>query len=112
MKLVESTADGVTVVEVSGRIDSTTAGALSERLVALVGSGRKHLVVDLNRIAYISSAGFRSLLIANRAAKDNRGVLGLCGVQGEVKRLFETGAFTDLFLICATRADAIAKLQQ
>jgi anti-sigma B factor antagonist len=73
---------------------------------------RRRVLVDLKGIAYISSAGFRALLIANKAAADSTGTLALCGVEGEVARLFEIGAFTDLFLICPTRADGIAKLQQ
>jgi anti-anti-sigma factor len=69
-------------------------------------------VVDLKNIAYISSAGFRALLIANRAAAGQQGKLALCGVIGEVKRLFDIGGFTDEFVICPTQADGIGKLRQ
>ena len=34
------------------------------------------------------------------------------GVTGEVRRLFEIGAFTEEFLICPTQADGIGKLRQ
>jgi anti-sigma B factor antagonist len=112
MKLVEEVAENVTIVEAYGRIDSTTAKEFGDRLVSLVQAGRSSLVVDLKNIAYISSAGFRALLIANRATAEKHGKLALCGVIGEVKRLFEIGAFTEEFLICQTQADGIGKLQQ
>ena len=112
MKLVEEVAENVTIVEAYGRIDSTTAKEFGDRLVSLVQAGRSSLVVDLKNIAYISSAGFRALLIANRATAENHGKLALCGVIGEVKRLFEIGAFTEEFLICQTQADGIGKLQR
>jgi anti-sigma B factor antagonist len=112
MKLVEEVAEDVTIVEAYGRIDSTTAKEFGDRLISLVQAGRSSLVVDLKNIAYISSAGFRALLIANRATAEKHGKLALCGVIGEVKRLFEIGAFTEEFLICQTQADGIGKLRQ
>jgi anti-anti-sigma factor len=112
MKLVEAIAEDVTIVEAYGRIDSTTAKEFGDRLVSLVQAGRGSLVVDLKNIAYISSAGFRALLIANRAAAGRQGKLALCGVIGEVKRLFDIGGFTNEFVICPTQADGIGKLRQ
>jgi anti-anti-sigma factor len=112
MKLVEEENEGVTVVEAYGRLDSTSAKEFGERLMALVETGRASIVVDLANIVYISSAGFRALLIANRATAEKHGKLALCGVIGEVKRLFDIGAFTGEFLICPTQADGIGKLRQ
>jgi anti-sigma B factor antagonist len=112
MKLVEAIAEDVTIVEAYGRIDSTTAKEFGDRLVSLVQAGRGSLVVDLKNIAYISSAGFRALLIANRAAAGRQGKLALCGVIGEVKRLFDIGGFSNEFIICATQADGVGKLRQ
>jgi len=112
MKLIEEVTDDVTIVEAYGRLDSTTAKELGDRLIALVQAGRRSIVVDLGNVVYISSAGFRVLLIANRATAEKQGGLALCGVTGEVKRLFEIGAFTDEFLICPTQADGIGKLRQ
>jgi anti-anti-sigma factor len=112
MKLIEEVTDDVTIVEAYGRLDSTTAKEFGDRLIALVQAGRSSIVVDLQNIVYISSAGFRVLLIANRATAEKQGGLALCGVTGEVKRLFEIGSFTDEFLICPTQADGIGKLRQ
>ena len=112
MKMVEATAEDVTVLEAYGRLDSTTAKEFGDRLIALVQAGRNTIVVDLKNIIYISSAGFRVLLIANRATSEKQGKLALCGITGEVRRLFEIGAFLDQFLICPTQADGIGKLRQ
>ena len=112
MKLVEAVAEDVTIVEAYGRIDSTTAREFGDRLVSLVQAGRGSLVVDLKNIAYISSAGFRALLIANRATAEKQGQLALCGVIGEVKRLFDIGNFNEEFLIYPTQAEGIGKLRR
>jgi len=112
MKLVEAVTEDVTIVEAYGRLDSTTAKEFGDRLTSLVQGGCRALVVDLQNIAYISSAGFRALLIANRATAEKQGKLALCGVIGEVKRLFDIGNFTEEFLICPTQAEGIGKLRQ
>ena len=111
LKLVEGVIENVTILEAYGRLDSTTSKKFSDRLIALVQAGRSAIVVDLKNIAYISSAGFHVLLIAKRAAAEKRSKLALCGVIGEVKKLFEIGDFTERFLICQTQSDAIGKLR-
>ncbi|MFL6797269.1 MAG: STAS domain-containing protein [Xanthobacteraceae bacterium] len=112
MKLVEGVDEQVTIVEAHGRLDSTTAKAFGERLLSLVREGRSSIVVDLQNVPYISSAGFRALLIANRATTESQGKLALCGIVGEVRRLFEIGAFMDEFLICPSQAEGVGALRQ
>jgi anti-anti-sigma factor len=112
LKLVEGVIEDVTILEAHGRLDSTTVKEFSDRLIALVHAGRSAIVVDLKNIAYIRSAGFRVLLIADRAAAAKASKLALCGVIGETRRLFEIGAFTERFLICQTQADGIDQLKQ
>ena len=109
---MEEVVGDVTVLEAHGRLDSTTAQQFRDRLIALVQAGRSAIVVDLKNIVYISSAGFHVLLIANRVTAEKQGKLALCGVIGDVKRMFEIGSLTELFLICQTQADGIAKLRE
>jgi anti-anti-sigma regulatory factor len=45
MKIMEEVAENITVLEVHGRLDSTTAKEFGDRLIALVQSGRSTIVV-------------------------------------------------------------------
>ena len=99
MQITEMRDGPITALELKGRIDSSTAGSLQERLTALVRSGCKGMIVDFRHVAYISSAGFRALLIAARQGEESRCALALCGVVGEVRRMFEIGAFDEVFTI-------------
>ena len=103
--------DGVWVVEPKGRIDTVTSKVFSERLSGLIAGGARRVVIDLAQIAYISSAGFRSLLIAGKAIDAAQGRLALAGVTGEVRRLFDIAAFSDLFVICATQQEGITNVK-
>jgi anti-anti-sigma factor len=110
MEIAEQRSGEVTVIEVKGRIDSNTAKAFGERLTGLIKAGQARLVVDLKNIIYISSAGFRVLLVAGRLAEETNGTLALCSLSSEVQRLFDLGAFTDLFVIYPSREEGVTKL--
>jgi anti-anti-sigma factor len=100
---------GVTALLVPrGRIDSGTAPALGERLEGLLGSELGGLVLDLSGLEYISSAGFRVLLVANRSARSNGVPLHLCGLSDKVEQLFDLAGFKELFRLHAGKAEAIA----
>jgi serine/threonine-protein kinase RsbW len=102
-QLSETIENGVTIIGISGRFDSTVAREIRERLSQLVGSGAHRMLLDLHGLEYISSAGFWSLLAIGREIEALQGGLALYGVGDEVKRLFDLGGFTDLFRICPTR---------
>ncbi|MGH8634431.1 MAG: STAS domain-containing protein [Burkholderiales bacterium] len=111
MDLSEEKVGGVTVVEVKGRIDSTTAPALGERLTASLAAPKVRVVLDLSRLEYISSAGFRILLLAAKRADVAGSRFVLCGVSGKVRQLFDLGGFIDLFTIAGSRDEGIAAAQ-
>jgi len=109
--LREDAAGDVLVLEVKGRVDSATAPALGERLTALLTGGGRRLVLDLAQLEYISSAGFRVLLLAAKRADEGGSRLALCGVAGKVRQLFDLGGFLDLFAISPSREEGIAAVR-
>jgi anti-anti-sigma factor len=108
--LLSSTQAKITIVEIKGRIDSNTAKVCAEKLTNLINAGHPRLVVDLKHSIYISSAGFRVLLVAGQLVKEINGAVVLCSLSADLRKLFETGAFTDLFAIYSTRDEAVARL--
>lgn len=108
MEMRKDLVGSVTVLAVTGRLDSTTAPTFGEQLLSVLNALQCHVVLDLRQLEYISSAGFRVLLVAAKRAEKNESRLVLCGVSGKVRQLFELGGFLDLFAISASREDAIA----
>lgn len=108
MDLHDEKVGGVTVVLVQGRVDSTTAPALGGSLTAKLEAPQARVLLDLSQIAYISSAGFRVLLLAAKRAEETGSRFVLCGVSGKVRQLFDTGGFLDLFVISGSRDEGIA----
>jgi anti-anti-sigma factor len=110
MDIGEEHSGDIAVVEIKGRIDSNTARFLRDKLTDLIKVDRKRVVLDLKHLVYISSAGFRALLLASRLADESQGALILCSLSSEVQRLFDLGAFTDLFPIYPSREEGLTTL--
>jgi anti-sigma B factor antagonist len=90
----------VTVVNVDGRIDHSTCPRLEEALQGLIGGGTYNIVMDMDGVEYISSAGLRALLAARKAVRRfNRGDLRLANVHEYVRKTFDLVGFTQIFTI-------------
>jgi len=112
MRIVEMQVEemnAVTVLSVQGRVDSVTAPDLQDRLITLLARSTSQVVVDCQGMDYISSAGFRALILAGRQADRAGSRLTLCSLPAKVRQLFELGEFLDLFPIAATRDEAVKR---
>lgn len=108
MEMHEEQLSGVTALTVKGRLDSTTAPLFGQKLESIVATPQSRLVVDFGHLEYMSSAGFRVLLVAAKRAEEVGSRLVLCGLSAKVRQLFDLGGFLDLFTIARSRDDAIA----
>jgi stage II sporulation protein AA (anti-sigma F factor antagonist) len=110
MEIQEGRSGDVLVVTPRGRVDSTTSGDLEQRLLDLLGSGQRRLVLDLAGIEYISSAGLRVLLVVAKRLKTAQGDLVLCALTPAVRQVFELAGFLSIFQLEDSREAALARL--
>lgn len=80
-----------------GRLDTTTAPDL-EKVINEETGDIKELVLDMNKLEYISSAGLRVLLAAQKKMA-KAGTMKLIGVCDEVMEVFEITGFVDILTI-------------
>ena len=85
------------VIEVGGRLDATTAPEL-EKTIDGIPADVKELVIDMEKLEYISSAGLRVLLAAHKKM-NKAGSLTLKNVCDEVMKVFEMTGFADILTI-------------
>jgi len=111
MNLCEISENGVRVLEVHGRLDSTAATEFEAQLAATLKPTGQHLLIDLSRLLYISSAGFRVLYRVLMQIEQRQGKVVLCGLSADVRDLFNMTGFNKLFRITDTRDEAIAALR-
>ena len=93
---IKKSADN-TVVEIVGRLDTTTAPSLEKTLNEDMGE-TKNLILDFKGLEYISSAGLRVLLSAQKRMQ-KIGSMKLINVCENVMEVFEITGFADILVI-------------
>ena len=86
-----------TILEIVGRLDTTTAPALDKTINEDI-AGTKNLVLDVKELEYISSAGLRVLLGAPKKMQ-KIGSMKVTNVREEVMEVFEMTGFADILVI-------------
>ena len=88
------------LLKVVGRVDSFTAPKLAETIATINKDEVFKIVIDMTGLEYMSSAGFRALLVGQRNCKRyNRGEIALASVPKRIYDAFELTGFTPLFNI-------------
>lgn len=103
----------VLVLSPRGRIDHANSDHFRNDLATFIerctASGDK-LVLDLAGVDYISSAGLRCFMLAEKQARSQGGTIVVAAMQPVVKEIFEISRFTLVFATFGTVRDAVAKL--
>jgi anti-anti-sigma factor len=107
----ESFAD-CQLVSVRGRVDHTNSDQFQQGLTAAArevppGGG---MVVDLGGLEFITSAGLRALLLAQRTVSAAGSRLVVCGIEGVVREVFRIARFDVLLSVADSTEQAIAQI--
>ncbi len=108
MDITVSTMKRATLIEISGRVDSTNATQMGEALHEQLDAGHHMLVVDLSRVEYISSAGLRELVSAlKKAHRTSGGDVRLASLTERVKEVLTLAGLDTVFHIYPTQVEAV-----
>ncbi len=86
-----------TTIQVAGRLDTITAPVLDKAINEDIGD-TKNLILDMNGLEYISSAGLRVLLSAQKKMQ-KIGTMKVVNVCQGVMEVFEMTGFADILVI-------------
>ncbi len=98
----------VTLVEVSGRVDSMNAGQMGTALAEQIDDGHIRLVLDLAQVDFMSSAGLRELVNTLKKVKRAAGDMRLSQPSARVREVLEMAGLDTIFLIFDTQPEAVA----
>ena len=82
---------------VAGRLDTQTAPELEKEIDSVV-SGLKELTFDMTGLEYVSSAGLRVILKAQKIM-NTQGSMKLVGVNDSIMEVFDITGFLDILTI-------------
>lgn len=112
MQTIEKEVGGVVVLYFSGRLDASAANEADAKLNTLTEKLPVHVVINLDKLDYISSSGLRVFLASLKKARKEQGDIKLACLQPYVKEVFDIAGFSTLFNIFDKEEEAINSYKQ
>ena len=97
MTITDVRNNDVLTLKIEGRLDTTTAPTL-EKTINEILDGVTELILDMNQLTYVSSAGLR-VLLSTQKKMNKQGTMKLIGVCEDVMDVFEMTGFVDILNI-------------
>lgn len=107
MEVNENKIGNFSVINLSGRLDTSNFEELEKKLFDIIDNGKIEILVNCSGLIYISSSGLRVLLIALKKIKSVGGKFYLCCLQENIREIFEIAGFTSIFSIFDTFEEAV-----
>ena len=108
IRLQADQVKGVLVISASGQVHGTNAREFHDNLYKETIVSGNLVVLDLEKLSYINSAGLRSILIVAKTLKGRNTRFALCSLSDSVKKILKIGGFDKIIEVFDSRSDAIA----
>jgi anti-sigma B factor antagonist len=112
LKITNSEVDGVSVVELDGRIAlGEESNSLREKLKGMAAAGTKKIVLNVANIKYIDSTGLGILVAAHVSAKTQGASVRLCHLSQKFHDILEVTELLTVFDVYDTQSAAVSSFQ-
>lgn len=101
MEVLISQVDEVTVAALHGELDGRASAEVQGKLLVVAQPGMR-LLLNLQGVSYISSAGLRTLLMIYRQITNNRGYVVVVGLSEALRDMMAITGFLEFFTACDT----------
>lgn len=110
MEMTTERQDGVLSALVGGRIDGSNVVAFEEAIRGALEDSDRALIMDFEKLSYISSAGLRAVLMAAKSLWNRNAKFALCSLSDQIREVFEISGFDKIITIHPSRVEALASL--
>lgn len=98
----------ITIIQLNGRIDAFSVGALRDKQEALLAEGRTRFIVDLHDVTFLDSAGISALVsLLKRARLAGGDVVLVSPMNDDAYRIFKLTRFDQVFKMVNSVAEAL-----
>ena len=109
MEIIQREMNGIYVLALSGRLVlGDESSGLRTMVDKLLTSGATKIVINLEHVNYMDSAGLGTLIEVHRKTKGNGGRLKLCNLGPNLRQALEMARLLPIFETCPNEAEAIA----
>jgi anti-anti-sigma factor len=103
--------DGISVLNIDGRLDASSVPAFDAEWKRTLEGGVDKLIVNFEKLEYISSAGLRGVLMLAKTAKIKKTNIVFAGMQAMVADMFRISGFAAILQTTASVGEAAEKLK-
>ncbi|MBN1418915.1 MAG: STAS domain-containing protein [Planctomycetes bacterium] len=103
---------GIVCFDIAGSLDAHSFEALEDSLDRVLEEDRTQIIVDVEKLEYISSTGAAILLAASRRARADGGRLVLVRPNAEVREVFDLLGVAETLPIVETHEEAFAQFAE
>ena len=107
MQISVKTINKVKVLELEGKLNTRSSPDAEKELARLIESGEKRILINLEKLDYVSSSGLRVLLVTAKKLNSSDGELRICGVKDFVEEIFQISGFSTIFTIYENETEAL-----
>ena len=107
MTISVKTTNDVKVLHCEGELDTQTSPNAQDQLNQLIEEGVRKVLVNFEKLEYISSAGLSVLLAAAKQLKAVDGELRVCGLNEVVKEVFDISGFVTILKVFGSESEAL-----
>jgi anti-anti-sigma factor len=108
MNITVEKKDQACVISIEGRIDTTNYNEFENKVNEAAGANTKFIVLNCEKMNYISSSGLRVFLILQKKMMASGGVLKICCLQPTIKEIFDISGFSSIFTIAENCEEALS----
>ena len=99
--IATESSDGFAIISLEGAVDAHTAPKFEEAVQSVIDAGQHKIVVDCQKLTYISSAGLGVFMgFIEEVREVDGGDIKICGLSEKVKQPFEILGFETLYDFC------------
>ena len=106
---VETERQGDTLIaKTDGRVDGANAREFQTALESAIDSNDGAVLLDMEQLSYISSAGLRVILLMAKVLQGRNAKFAICSLSASIREVFEISGFDKIISIHPSQAEALA----
>ena len=100
---------GTLIAKAAGRIDGSNAREFQDALETFLEGEVAALILDMENLTYISSAGLRVILLTAQQLQKKSVKFGVCSLSEPISEVFQISGFDKIISIYSTRDGALSE---
>jgi anti-anti-sigma factor len=109
---IQAERTGETLIATTGdRVDGVNAREFQSELETAIEETDRTVILDLQKLLYISSAGLRVILLTAKALQRQQAKFAVCSLSDPVREIFEISGFDKIIPVHPTVPDALNALR-